>query len=121
MSVYSDTTRTEPTLYADSFGTLVVEDPCPDPSYLGQEGFEERLRLFQRDGFGFVGVRAGCTIHLPQGDGVEILVRLESPGLWGIESDSGQEYLDEVGRDELKTLEGMLVALGVAVRRETPA
>lgn len=40
---------------------------------------------------------------------------IESPGLWGIESDSDSSYIDEVFVEECRTLEGMLTELGVRI------
>ena len=71
---------------------IVIEtmpDPCPDTSYLEQEGFEDRLRQAENGVFGFMGVMATCTlmIGIGQSDHV-ILHRLKSPGIWGVETDS---------------------------------
>ena len=41
-----------------------LPDPCPDTSYLEQEGFEERLRQSENGDFGFMGIRASCTLHI---------------------------------------------------------
>ena len=37
-----------------------LPDPCPDTSYLEQEGFEERLRQADNGLFGFMGIRANA-------------------------------------------------------------
>ena len=41
--------------------------------------------------------------------------RIESPGLWGIESDSGEDYFDSVFQEEKGILTDMLVQLGVTI------
>lgn len=40
---------------------------------------------------------------------------ITSPGLWGIDGDSDDGYLDEVFADECDNLAALLQALGVAV------
>ncbi len=94
----------------------IIPDECPDASYLEQEGlgFEERLAAYQRDEFYFVWIQAVAEIHLPFGSqGVQIIQTIESPGLWGIEDDSGETYFESVYAEELRTLEAMLAELGV--------
>jgi hypothetical protein len=73
-----------------------VPDVAANPNYLLQEGFEKRLAEYRRGDFGFCGVRAVAEIEFPSSDGWVIVGRLESPGLWGIEDDSGRDYLAEV-------------------------
>lgn len=92
----------------------VVPDPDPDTSYLDQEEWEDRKREYQRGDFGFVGVRAAVNVPIHVGTTI-IIQRMESPGLWGIEDDSGDDYFDDVFHDEAETLADMLAALGVTV------
>lgn len=89
---------------------VVVPDESPDPSYLYQEGlgFEDRRAAYERGEFGFVGVKAVAEINISG-----IIETIESPGLWGIEDDSGDEHLKDVYRDELSTLYEMLKELKV--------
>ena len=63
----------------------------------------------------FIGVRAAVELPIPFGKD-RILTRIESPGLWGIESDSGEDYLDSVFQEESAILADMLAELGVKVR-----
>ena len=92
----------------------IVPDDCPDASYLEQNGFEDRLAEYRRGGFDYIGVRAAVELPIPFGKD-RILTRIESPGLWGIESDSGEEYLDSVFQEESAILTDMLAELGVNV------
>jgi len=88
----------------------VVDDTDPDTSYLEQDDFAERLAEYRNGDFSFVGVRATALIRVPYGaDFIE--TRISSSGLWGIESDSGQDYFDEVFQEERKTLLEMLQAM----------
>ena len=92
--------------------TLV--DPCPDTSYLDQEGFEERLRQAENGDFGFMGIRASCMllIRIGQDDNNIILHRFKSPGIWGVETDSDPIHVQQLFEDEREILLGMLDAIG---------
>lgn len=84
----------------------VMPDIDPDASYLEQAGFEDRLQAYRNDEFGFVGVRVAVEAH--DWD-TGVTVRTTSAGLWGIESDSGDEYFREVAADEANALEGVSI------------
>ena len=90
-----------------------LPDPCPDTSYLEQEGFEERLRQAENGDFGFMGIRASCTLHIGiDQPGHVILHQFKSPGIWAVESDSAPEYIQELFEDEKTILLAMLDAIG---------
>jgi hypothetical protein len=78
------------------------------------EADEERLAAYERGEFHFVGLRARITLFIPFGND-KIMQDIQSPGLWGVESDSTEEYLSEVFNDECEVLIHMLTELGVAV------
>lgn len=61
----------------------------------------------------FVGIIAKAQVWNP---GTEIVQTLHSGGLWGIESDSSQEYIDEVVHNQLCELGLELVKYGVGPR-----
>lgn len=103
------------TISRRDFQRRLVPDDCPDTSYLEQEGFEDRLAECRQGDFGFIGVRAAVELPIPYGAD-RILVTIESPGLWGVESDSDENYLDSVFQEECETLADMLTELGVVVR-----
>lgn len=92
---------------------VVVADESPDISWLEQDVWADRLAEYHAGAFGFVGVQAVADIEIPYGRGW-ILERITSPGLWGIESDSGAEYFESVGDDERCTLLDMLAELCVS-------
>jgi hypothetical protein len=99
----------------------VVADDDPDTSWLEQEGFEDRLAALKRGDFGFVGVRACAQIRFETSQGGWINGPIvKSPGLWGIEDDSGEEYFREIGDDEAAELANMLKALNVAALMALP-
>jgi len=96
----------------ESVEIRVVADRDPDTSYLEQEGFEDRLRKFQRGEFGFVGVQAVAEVEIGG-----IMQEITSAGLWGIESDSGEDYFRSVGKEEYAQLKEILSDMGI---RKTP-
>lgn len=69
-------------------------DPYPDTSYLEQEEFEDRLARYRRGDFGYVGIVARVLLDV---DGRDVEIGYDS--LWGIESDSGEEYLEDIARE----------------------
>lgn len=85
----------------------VVPDNDPDVSYLEQEGFEARRAEYRADAFSFVGVRVAVETH-DTDSGVS--TRTQTAGLWGIESDSGEDYFREVAAEEASTLQGVDVS-----------
>lgn len=82
-----------------------------DPDYRAED--EARLKAWLNDEWYFVGIRARATIKVPYGGNPHswITSELFSPGLWGIESDSSEEYFAEVYRDERALLIDMLASL----------
>lgn len=77
--------------------------------YVAQD--RKRLDAYNRGEWWCVGVYAIAEIEIPttQG-GWMIRDEIRSPGLWGIESDSDQSYLDEIAAGELEQLRDILTA-----------
>ena len=99
----------------------IVSDNDPDTSYLYQHDpdFSERREAYERGDFHFVGVQACAEIRFktPQG-GYQGGPIVRSPGRWGIESDSGEDYFTEIGEEEQHELADMLAALGIKTTPE---
>jgi hypothetical protein len=94
---------------------LVLPDENPEASFWDQDtdpdeqnDYEDRKEAYRRGDFSFVGVRAEAEITV---DG--IIQTIVSGGLWGIESDAGDEYMQEVAGDEYNDLRKILKTLGV--------
>ncbi len=88
----------------------VLDDSDVDASWLEQDDFADRLAAYRAGDFSFVGVRAIALVRVPYGkDFIE--TKISSPGLWGIESDSGDAYFAEVFQEERETLLEMLESL----------
>ena len=88
---------------------IFEEDLDPDVSYLEQDEFEDRLAAYKKGKFNLVGVRVEAEVTI-----AETTQTLASPGLGGIESDSEQEYLDEIIAEEWKALRVVLKTVGVS-------
>jgi len=68
---------------------------------------KKRLEAYYNDEWHFVGVQVVAEIRI---DG--LLQTISSGGLWGIESDSGNEYFDEVFEEQKEQLKDVLLQLG---------
>jgi hypothetical protein len=91
-------------------------DIDPDPSYLEQEGFEDRLRQYRDGQFAFIGIRVLADVQVEN-----TIQTLSSGGLWGIEDDSDESYLRDVEREELSDLRDVLYQFGFGKRAITAA
>lgn len=105
---------------------IQVIDSDPDLSWLEDESRYEGLSQTEADKYReqdkerlasygsswhMIGIRARAKIRLSNGASVTV----ESPGLWGIESDSERSYLRQVGEDEYLELKKMVGELGVTL------
>ncbi len=90
-----------------------LPDPCPDTSYLEQEGFEDRLRQAENGDFGFMGIRASCILLIGIGQTDHLIIqRFESPGVWAVETDSDPTHVQQLFEDERSILLAMLDVIG---------
>lgn len=76
----------------------------------------QRMESYNRGDWNMVGVKAAITLRIRISKGNWILQRIESPGIWGIESDAGEIYLDEIYQEECSVLMSMLQEMGIRVR-----
>jgi len=93
-------------------------DGFTDPTMIEYDGgfgdeYKARLAAYERDEWGFVGIRARADFMIPYGASF-ISATIESPGLWGVESDSSDEYKHELFLEERATLVGMLNSISKA-------
>ena len=96
----------------DSDPDLSYLHPDADPDYAAQN--VERLTAYRAGAWHCIGIKARATFLIGLGEAA-VIQAIESPGLWGIESDSDPGYLDEVFREEAETLRHMLTQLNVTV------
>lgn len=77
----------------------------------------ERMEALNNQQWGFIGIKAEAQVQLSS----DVVQRITSGGLWGVESDSGKEYFAEVEAEELATLATELHALGFSKRAVSAA
>lgn len=107
--VIVDARRKRSAPHLNSIRVLVLPDDDSDTSYLDQDEFEDRRGEYRRGDFFFVGVRAEAEVVI---EGT--IQTLTSGGLWGTESDSGDEYIEEIANEEYAELRKILTSVGVA-------
>ncbi|MGG3471647.1 hypothetical protein ABES02_29790 [Neobacillus pocheonensis] len=95
-------------------------DEHADVSYLEDSAVEypedlNRLASFERGEWHCIGIRAVATIYIPCGGGSFKVQKIETAGLWGIESDSEQTYFNEVEANEKEELLEYLEILNVDI------
>jgi hypothetical protein len=96
--------------YVDSAGrSMDGNTPEEIRKYVAQD--YARIEALSAGEWGFIGIRAEANIRV--GDTLQTIV---SGGLWGIESDSREDYLHEVEGEELADLRAQLYALGFSKR-----
>lgn len=83
-----------------------------DDEYRAQD--QTRLDAWRAGDWSFIGIQAEATIYVPIGQGCFSTYTLTSPGLWGIESDSGEECFAEVFEEEKAQLIDALKLIGKA-------
>lgn len=91
------------------------------PGYVGENpatSFEEQMEQAKRRGKAWedgkiyhIAIRAKAEIVIPIGGNSVVSYCLESPGIWGIESDCGEDYKQEVFAQECETLQQHIQAL----------
>ena len=109
------------TVRADDIERVVEHDPHPDLSWLDPdadpgraEANAERLAAYRAGEWHCIGIKARATFLIDLGQAAMIQT-IESPGLWGIESDGDPAYLDEVFAEEAETLRRVLARIHVTV------
>ena len=119
--------------YGDHCGKMVSElgedDEMPSrsrkhrffvPSMTGEETGNpesprqdwQRMESFNRGQWHFIGIIAKARVQMPTGAIQTIL----SGGLWGVESDSGKDYIASLEHEELEGLRAELIAIGISAR-----
>lgn len=111
---HTDTSR------ADGFYVRFERIEAPDPhdnpkSKLFQDkryrkADQKRLNAWRAGAWRYVGIRAQATCLIVR-NRVGTTYTLLSPGLWGVESDSGEAYLASIYVDEIATLKADLAAM----------
>lgn len=82
------------------------------------EKAQARMAAYEAGDWHYMGLRCRAIIHIPIGHGSFRVLTVESAGLWGIESDCGDDYVRQVFGDERETLLSELRTLGRALGSE---
>ena len=115
-----------------------LDDECPDVSFLDADSgryddvadAEERARYMAEDearlqdygsSWWMIGIRAKATIQVPIGGNSFSVFTLTSSGLWGIESDSTEDYLASVFDEQCQELKACLETISRHVLSFQPA
>lgn len=73
----------------------------------------ERMEALNKGDWCFIGIKAKAAVKLTESD---LTQTLHSGGLWGIESDAGEDYLTEEEENQLAELRQELKAVGFGKR-----
>lgn len=111
----------------ESITAKTIPDDDPDLSYLTQFEhstdpeeqkyyIEDKKRLADYgNNWYMVGVQAEARILVPSGMGGYITQKIQSGGLWGIESDSGAEYIKGIRQEQIDELKQILKTMGITI------
>jgi hypothetical protein len=91
-----------------SIRVVVEADPDPDVAFLDQEELADRRDAYRRGEFSFIGLRIEAEVLIAGTTQV-----LESPGLWGIESDTDEDSLTQIAEEEWAVIRAVLKTIGV--------
>lgn len=72
----------------------------------------ERIMQFENGNVEMLGIKATAELRTSDNGRDWLINHISSGGLWGIESDSGEEYLRGVEDDQIAELRGVLNQLG---------
>lgn len=87
-----------------------------DEEYRTQD--EERFKAWQHGEFAYIGIRAVAYITIQRGSyGIRHILR--SAGIWGIESDSEESYLQDEYLNQIEELKSDIEALGLLPKEYT--
>ena len=95
-----------------SIRVVIEQDPDADASYLEHEGLEDRLTDYKRGDFDFVWMHAEAEMII---EGIR--QTLTSGGTYAIESDSEDEYLEEIAVEEWTALRRVLKTVSVPTEK----
>lgn len=85
--------------------------PAETELYVSQD--KERIAAYHRGDWHMIGVRAVATVWISR-EGYKTNYELESAGCWGIESDSGDEYIESGYQGEVAQLRADIEAIASA-------
>lgn len=75
---------------------------------------KDRLEAYDRGIWEMIGIKAVATIHIPVDEDTIKIQTIDSGGLFGIESDSDDSYIQVIGREQIAEVKNHLRILCVA-------
>ena len=75
----------------------------------------DRMESYNNQNWCFIKISARALVELEQEDGTKIQQTIETPGIWGTESDSEDGHIQHIGSEELEQLREMLEAMNCKV------
>lgn len=85
------------------------DDTTPDDAECYSD---EDIAAYNRGDWRYIGIYTTVTVLVPLG-GASFVLEFDGPGCWGIESNSGNTYLQEIGDDQIHEVRIVLAALGI--------
>lgn len=122
--------------FVDSIRVIRQYDQYPDLSYLEQDYNDvtdikerekylqqdkERLESYYNDNWFMMGIYAKTTIHIPLGligysmTNDFLMIQIKSGGIWGIESDSDDDYIKSEIDSQIEEIKKILKVLNVEI------
>lgn len=86
---------------------------CGDAEYIERD--YERFESYNNQNWCMLGIFATAVVSYPAGKTNRRIETLSSSGLWGIESDSDENYITDMENEQLEDLKQHLKAFGVDV------
>lgn len=91
------------------------EDSDSDPrDWMDETDDAERIKAWENGEWSLMGIQAMAHCEIVRG-GVGTYYTLMSAGVWGIESDSGEEYLEGVYQGEVDQLKADIEAMNAPI------
>lgn len=84
-----------------------------DPDYDKED--RERIASWRRDEWSYIGIYVECDLIV-----AGTVQHIRTAGLWGIETDSGSDYFQEIAEQEYDELLAILEQLGVEEHQVPP-
>lgn len=81
----------------------------------------KRMEAYENGNWCCIGISAVANVSIELGKDTRKLDTLTSGGLWGIESDAGEEHLEEIRQEQLSELHTVLDAYGFSKAQITKA
>lgn len=112
--IMDDDCQDRPDEHGDGFWPSKDEN---DAGYVLPENFDtemekaqDRMDAWEAGDWNYIGIQARALVMVVR-NGVGTMLDFKSAGLWGTESDSGEEYLGEIFAEECEALKDIISAL----------